>query len=194
MQYSMDEATSERLSIRAYTPADWASVCRVHDTARILELTASGVDVRAFRPMVDEAEADEFFVSETVVACVDDVIAGFVSWNGTYITWLYVEPAFQRRGIGRSLLQHALRQIGPEAWTNMISGNEPALSLYRSLGMEVVWNRLTECEGYACSLARLALPTSRMRDPGARREVFGLHARVACSENPSGNHGRSGQQ
>ena len=194
MPYSMDEATSKRLSLRAYTHADWESVCRVHDAARILELTASGVDIRAFRPMVDEAEADEFFDSATVVAQVDDAIAGFVSWNGTYITWLYVEPAFQRRGIGRSLLQHALQQIGPEAWTNMIAGNEPTLALYRSLGMEVVWIRPTECEGYACGLARLALPTSRMRDPVARREIFGLHARVARSENASGNHGRSGQR
>jgi ribosomal protein S18 acetylase RimI-like enzyme len=158
------------VSIRPYTVSDWTAVCRIHDAARPQELATGGVDARAFRPMVEAAEGDEFFASETAVACVGDTIAGFISWNGAYITWLYVDPAFQRRGIGRRLLQHALRLIGPEAWTSMIVGNEAALGLYRGAGMEMVWTRSSQCDGYACNSMRLALPTSRMHDPAARRQ------------------------
>ena len=133
------------------------------------ELSAGHVDPRAFRPVTEAAEADEFFESETVVACLDGAVVGFVSWNGAYITWLYVEPRAQRREIGTRLLQHALQVIGPQAWTNMIAGNEAALSLYRRAGLEVVWTRRSDCDGYPCEGMRLALASSRMRDAEARR-------------------------
>jgi hypothetical protein len=88
-------------AIRPYTELDWAAVCRIHDGARVQELAAAGVDPRAFRPMTEAAEADEFFDSETAVACLSDRVAGFVSWNGAYVTWLYIDSGTQRRGIGR---------------------------------------------------------------------------------------------
>lgn len=171
--------------LRPYTPDDWPAVCRIHDAARVQELAAGNVDPRAFRLMVVAAGDDEFFVSTTVVACHDGddgvgvaegvdrtsaAVAGFVSWNGSYITWLYVDPAVQRRGIGRQLLDHALRQIGPHAWTNMIGGNNAALRLYLAAGLDVVWSRPGDCDGYPCTAMRLALPTSRMHDPDAKRE------------------------
>ncbi|MBA4019213.1 MAG: N-acetyltransferase [Pirellula sp.] len=156
-------------TLRPYLPNDWPEVCRVHDLARVQELTFGGVYPQAFRPMRSAADAEEFFVSETLVACVAGALAGFVSWNGSYITWLYVDPAFQRRGIGRRLLHAALERIGPEAWTNLIAGNLPALKLYCDAGMEVVWTRPGDVEGHACQGMRVALPTSRMRDPAARR-------------------------
>lgn len=158
------------MHLRPYTPADWDAICRIHDAARVQELAAGGVDPRAFKPMTAAAEGDEFFVSEVVVACVGEQVVGFVAWHGSYITWLYVDPAQQRRGIGRLLLEHALRTIGPEAWTSMIAGNEPALALYQSLGLEIVWQRPTLCDGFPCEGVRLALPTSRMHDPNASRE------------------------
>jgi ribosomal protein S18 acetylase RimI-like enzyme len=158
------------LTIRRYEQADWTEVCRIHDAARVQEMAAGQVDSRAFRPMTEAAEADEFFDSETAVGCRSGHVAGFVSWNGAYITWLYVDPSAQRRGIGRRLLQYALRQIGPEAWTSMIAGNDSALALYRQLGLEMVWERRSDCEGFPCGAVRLALPTSRMRDPNARRQ------------------------
>ncbi|WP_425616185.1 DUF6714 family protein [Anatilimnocola sp. NA78] len=156
--------------LREYTADDWPAVCQVHDAARVQELAAGQVDPRAFRPMLEVAKADEFFLSETLVACAGEAVVGFVSWNSSYITWLYVDPRQQRRGIGRQLLQAALDRIGGEAWTTTIAGNEPALSLYRSLGLELVKTMPSEIEGFACEGQRLALPTSRMRDPAARRE------------------------
>jgi len=170
MRPTPDASLADGLTIRPYTGTDWAAVCRIHEAARVQELAAGGVDPRAFRAMTEAADADELFDSATAVACLGDRVAGFVSWNGAYVTWLYVDPGAQRRGIGRRLLEHALRQIGPEAWTNIIAGNEPALALYRRAGLQVVWERPGDCDGFPCAAMRFALPTSRMRDPDARRQ------------------------
>ena len=159
------------LMTREYCDADWPQVCRVHDLARVVELASGGVDARAFRSMEEAAEADEFFVSETLVACAANKVVGFVSWNGEYVTWLYVDPSYHRRGIGRRLLRDALHRIGPEAWTTMLDGNDAALALYRQAGMEVTSTRPGYSDGYPGTSLRLALPTSRMRNPAARRHV-----------------------
>src|SRR4029079_13305981 len=126
---------------------DWDAVCQVHDAARVLELACGGVDPGAFLPMANVAEDEEFFDSETLVACMDGRVVGFISWNGAYITWMYVGPALHRRGIGRQLLAQAMRRIGPQAWTNAIGGNAPALALYLSMGFELVWVRPSDCDG-----------------------------------------------
>ncbi|MHC5004429.1 MAG: GNAT family N-acetyltransferase [Planctomycetota bacterium] len=161
------------LTLRAYDQDDWPDVCRVHDRARPLELARGGVDARAFRPMEEAAGDDEFFVSETIVACLDDAVVGFVSWNGDYITWLYVDPDHHRAGIGRRLVRAALERIGPQAWTSTLGGNDAAIGLFREAGMELVRARPGDCDGYPCTALRLALPTSRMRDPAARRADAG---------------------
>jgi ribosomal protein S18 acetylase RimI-like enzyme len=156
--------------LRDYAPTDWDAVCQIHDAARLPELESGGVDPRAFKPMTEAAEGDEFFVSTTVVACCGNSVVGFAAWNGPYVSWLYVVPAAQGRGIGRKLLDYALQAIGPEAWTNMLAGNERALRLYQAAGMEVVFIRESTCDGYRCHAMRLALPTRRMRDPTANRK------------------------
>jgi ribosomal protein S18 acetylase RimI-like enzyme len=155
------------IAVRPYAPADWPAVCRVHDAARLIELAHGGVDPRANLSMAAAAQRDGFFASETLIACVDDVVVGFVSWRGAYVSWLYVAPSAHRRGVGRRLLDEALRRIGPEAWTIMLEGNEPARALYASFGMETVAVWPSDCEGYPCRTVRLALPGSRMRDPAA---------------------------
>lgn len=157
------------MKIRDYQTSDWPEVCRIHDQARVQELVWGGVDPAAFLPMATVAERDEFFASRTLVAELDGRVMGFISWSGNYITWLYVDPAAQRRSIGRNLLNQALAQIGSEMWTNCLAGDSPAIALYESAGMHVVQSRRTTCEGQPCTGLRLALPTSRMSDPAAKR-------------------------
>ena len=41
------------------------------------------------------------------------------------------------KGLGRRLLRDAVTIAGPQAWTITLSGNEVALSLYRSEGFIV---------------------------------------------------------
>ena len=54
---------------------------------------------------------------------------------------LYVQPAFQRHGIGRSLLQRAERLAATAGagslWLTAWTGNPRALQFYRTLGYEI---------------------------------------------------------
>jgi ribosomal protein S18 acetylase RimI-like enzyme len=161
-------------TIRNYTEADWESVCTVHDRARPMELSGS-TDARGFRPMVEEAEEEEFFDSRTFVACdgIGGRVIGFVSFNGAYITWLYVDPDFHRRGIGSALLDEALKHCGPQAWVNTMGGNAAAIAMYRKAGFDLVKSFPSDCDGYPCTCLQLALPTSRMHDPAATRDGGG---------------------
>ena len=154
--------------IRPYSEEDFAAVCAVHDRARPMEIAGSA-DPRAFRPMVEEAEEEEFFVSRTIVAAIEDRIVGFISFNVSYITWMYVDPDFHRHGIGAALLAEALKHIGPEAWLNTMAGNDAAIAFYRKAGFDVVKSFPSDCNGFPCTCLRLALPTSRMHDPAATR-------------------------
>ena len=69
------------ITLRGYQPSDWQSVCAVHDASRPDELRGS-VDARAFKPMAEAAQEDQFFESETVVACDGERVVGFVSFCG----------------------------------------------------------------------------------------------------------------
>ena len=73
--HRLSEGMTNPVEIRNYVPADWVSVCHVHDLARVHE-----------------------------VACVGEAVVGFVSWNGDFIRWLYVDPAYHRSGVGQKLL------------------------------------------------------------------------------------------
>src|SRR3954447_10662311 len=148
------------VSIRPYHDEDWPAVCAVHDAARPDELAGS-VDPRAFRPMAEVAAAELFFEAETLVAWEGARVVGFVSFRGSYITWLYVDPGSYRRGIGRALLREAMKRCGPEAWVNTLAGNAAAIALYVGEGFAIVKRIDSDCDGYPCVTLRLALPTSR---------------------------------
>jgi ribosomal protein S18 acetylase RimI-like enzyme len=160
---------NREVSIRPYRDEDWPAVCAVHDAARPDELAGS-VDPRSFRSMAEVAGEELFFASETLVACEGTRVAGFVSYRGSYITWMYVAPSAYRRGIGRTLLREAMKRCGPKAWVNTLAGNAAAIALYLGEGFEVVKRIESDCEGYPCMSLRLALPTSRMYDARALAE------------------------
>jgi ribosomal protein S18 acetylase RimI-like enzyme len=153
--------------LRAFVPADWDGLCRVYDSATLQELALAGVDLNAVRPMVEEETYDSFFAKERgIVACVDNQIVGFAAWqDGGYLSWLYVDPAFQRKGIGTKLLSQAMKSLGPQAWTLTKKGNTPAVILYQKFGMQIVKERQGQAHGYPHIELRLALPTSRRFDP-----------------------------
>ena len=81
------------------------------------------------------------------------------------MSWLYVDPAYQRRGIGDRLMGEAMAALGGQAWTLTRLGNAPAISLYQKHGMQIVKSRLSDTWGDAYTELRLALPTSRKFDP-----------------------------
>ena len=165
--------TEDELSIRAFAPADWDALCAVYERAATVELDLCGVDRRALRPLPKEEDLERFQRLNTViVACIDGPVVGFAGWRergewreSGYLSWLYVDPAFHRRGIGDRLLTEAMAALGEQAWTLTKQGNDPAVSLYRKHGMQIVKSRPADTWGYPHTELRLALPTSRKFDP-----------------------------
>jgi ribosomal protein S18 acetylase RimI-like enzyme len=125
-----------RVLIRAYDDSDWPALCRIHDAARLDELRDSaGLD--AFLTLEQSAEGEGLFDGRLWVAETGAGVTGFVALDGDEITWLYVDPAHYRRGIGRALLRHALAHTGECAEVTVLDGNPAALALYRSEGFVV---------------------------------------------------------
>jgi ribosomal protein S18 acetylase RimI-like enzyme len=145
------------ISIREYCDNDWPMVCAVHDRARPDELRGS-CDPRAFVPLAAEQDDTESFQrSRKFVACVGEQVVGFVGIDGTYLSWLYVDPAYYGQGIGRRLLRLGLQLIGPPAWTIVLAGNIRAQRLYESEGFRVVRIYESTNAGYPCACVQLAL-------------------------------------
>ena len=160
--------STDRLTIRAYRDDDWPAVCAVHDRARPDELRGS-CDPRVFVPLADEQDdAESFQRSRKFVACVGQQIVGFVGIDGTYLSWLYVDPAYYRQGVGRRLLRVGLQLIGPQAWTVVLAGNTRAQRLYESEGFQVVHTYESTHAGHPCTCVQLALspPTSHTSGSG----------------------------
>ncbi|MCI0745264.1 MAG: GNAT family N-acetyltransferase [Verrucomicrobia subdivision 3 bacterium] len=165
------------LVIRPYNTEDWPAVCAVHDQARKDELRGS-CDPRAFVSLAaDQVDAANFERSRKFVACLETQVVGFVGVDGTYVSWLYVDPAYYGRGIGRQLLRLAVRLIGPEAWTVALAGNMRARRLYESEGFQVVRVFEGSNAGYPCQCVQLALSPAKPQQsshsinlPGRTRE------------------------
>lgn len=172
--------TNARATTRVFAPGDWGGLCAAYEPAARLELELSGTDPRAFRPMSEEEDLDEFQrLNTAIVACVDDLVVGFVAWRDSgewrgsgYLSWLFVDPAFHRRGIGNRLLAEAMAELSDQAWTLTKQGNDPAINLYLKHGMRIVRSRPADSWGFPHTEIRLALPTSRKSDPDVPN--FGL--------------------
>lgn len=159
--------------LREFVRADWAAICAVHESAARMELARSGRYPLSFRPMTDEENLDTFLRLNTAwVASIDNHVVGFVAWRDRgewtgsgYLSWLYVDPAHHRRGIGERLLGRAMEALGHQTWTLTSQGNKPAIRLYQRYGMRIVTAYQTDSLGYTYTEVRLALPTSRKSNP-----------------------------
>lgn len=144
------------ITIREYADGDWDALCRVHDRARPDELAGS-CDPRAFVPLAEDATADDLGRSRKWVARAGERVVGFVGADGEYLSWLYVDPEYYGRGIGRRLLRRALAAIGPGARTIVLAGNARARALYESEGFAAARTFESDNAGYPCTCVRLAL-------------------------------------
>ena len=125
------------LQIRLYNPDDWNAIAAVHDRSRIDELRVT-VGVEAFLSLADTADSENLFDGEVWVGCFCETIVGFVASTEDEVTWLYVDPGYYRRGVGRALLQHAVSRCGKRVYTTALEGNERALQLYLSEGFRII--------------------------------------------------------
>lgn len=131
---------------RPYEDSDWPDLCEVHDLARLDELKSS-VSSEAFLDLEATYESEGLFDGEVWVAHVNTQVVGFVAVAEDEVNWLYVHPAYYRKGIGRKLLQLILQRCGPIVETTALEGNGAAIQLYLSEGFEVVERRVGKLAG-----------------------------------------------
>jgi putative acetyltransferase len=94
--------------------------------------------------------------SETWVACLDDTPTGFISLLDNFVGGLFVAPDQQGKGIGRTLVAHALSLKG-ELLLEVYTGNTRAYGFYRGLGFVECFRRATDDEGLPFENARMWL-------------------------------------
>lgn len=124
-------------NIRPYESIDWSRVCEIHDASRLDELSLT-VGTNAFLPLEQTADSKGLFDDKLVVAEVDGVVRGFVAYSDAELTWLYVDPQFYKKGVGRALVRHAVANSTSAMELELLEGNTPALKLYLSEGFRVI--------------------------------------------------------
>jgi ribosomal protein S18 acetylase RimI-like enzyme len=130
------------VTIRSAQPADEAELVRIDLAA---ETTRSTI-----RPLTGEPRPFDFD-GDVLVAEVDGALAGYVrlvhptpfpsSAHVLYVNGLAVDPAVQRRGVGRALVEAAkdrARERGMRRLTlRVLAPNEAARALYAACGFVV---------------------------------------------------------
>ena len=124
------------MNIRTYLSSDWPRLCTIHDAARVFELQAAGLP-DAYLTLEQTGKNEGLFDGDIVVAELDGQVQGFAAWCEGELTWLYVDPASFKQGIGRQLLRHAIHIHNGKLDTEVLLGNEAALALYLSEGFRI---------------------------------------------------------
>lgn len=128
----------EEIVIREYQPKDWKRLREIHDNARAIELHLTKLN-DAFIPLAEAAFREGLFEYTICVATINDIVHGFAAYTEDELAWLYVDPAYSRRGIGKNLIEYVISKITRRPINvEVLAGNEPALNLYKSMGFETV--------------------------------------------------------
>lgn len=138
--------------IRAYDGGDadalvdiWLAASRIgHPFFSDAELTTQSALVRdIYLPQ-----------AENWVACCDGRPAGFIGLLDHFIGGLFIDPAMQGRGIGRALVEHALRRKG-ELELDVYAANPMAPAFYARLGFRETSRRPNDDGGLPLEVIRM---------------------------------------
>lgn len=141
--------------IREYRESDWSEVCRVFDLSKPYELATGGV-AESFVPLAKDGDRIASFAKSRIFVWEEKgKLLGFAGHKGSYIGWLFVDPAAFRRGIARALLRHMLQRVSDEPWLWSMKGNQAAISLYQSESFKIVEEQETQNGGLPCIAVKL---------------------------------------
>lgn len=77
-------------------------------------------------------------VEATVTIAELDGLCGFMALSGSWLEQLYVEPAFQRSGVGAALLDSAKIASPAELWLHVFTRNVAARRFYETAGFTLI--------------------------------------------------------
>ena len=151
---------TKKLSIREYVhQIDWDNICKIHDSARLIELDGS-VSKKAFIPLINCYKEEELFNSTIFIGEINNETIGFVAFDKHEITWLYVDPKFFGKGYGRRLLDFVLNKALRPTKVTVLNNNLRAISLYKSYGFKIISKNkgkipLTEIEAIGFNMEKV---------------------------------------
>lgn len=105
-----DITVVDKLEIREYHEVDFDRLCQVHDQARKRELEAANLS-EAFKSLKIAAYEEDLFSYNIYVGQKDKKVIGFVAFSDDELAWLYVDPSFQKQGVGSKLIEFSLNKM-----------------------------------------------------------------------------------
>ncbi|MCZ3932651.1 GNAT family N-acetyltransferase [Lactobacillus gasseri] len=120
--------------MRKFQETDFDDLCVIHDQARKQELKAANLKA-AFKPLKIAAIEEDLFSYNIYVAAIDEKIVAFVAFSDDELAWLYVDPSFQKQGIGSKLIEFSLTKMKRPTYLEVLTAN-PAKSLYLHKGFK----------------------------------------------------------
>lgn len=105
-----DITVVDKLEIREYHEVDFDRLCQIHDQARKRELEAANLS-EAFKSLKIAAYEEDLFSDNIYVGQKDKKVIGFVAFSDDELAWLYVDPSFQKQGVGSKLIEFSLNKM-----------------------------------------------------------------------------------
>lgn len=119
-------------------------------------------DIQAMLPQVREylaSTATQFWV----MSDVDGTLAGFMGLGNNEMESLFLAPEFQRRGLGRQMVAHALA-LQPDLTVEVNEANRAARDFYESCGFVVSERMEWDRQGRPYPLLKMTLPRNATSD------------------------------
>lgn len=92
--------------------------------------------------------------TETWIAEEDGLVVGFISLMGNEVGGIFISPNYQRKGIGRELMDQARSRRG-ELMVEVFAANNIGRDFYDKYGFELVEQKVHEPTGFDVLLLRL---------------------------------------
>lgn len=125
------------MCIRKYEISDFNQLCHVMDRARLQELKTANME-QVFIQLRDAPYLGYLLKCKIYVATKEEKIVGFVGLRPHELSFLYVDPTFQNLGIGKKLMEFALKQLERPIKLEVFTDNSAAKTLYEKYGFKVI--------------------------------------------------------
>lgn len=96
--------------IRKYENSDFDQLCHVMDRARMQELLTANME-QVFIQLRDAPYLGYLLKCKIYVATKEEKMVGFVGLRPHELSFLYVDPTFQNHGVGKKLIEFALKRL-----------------------------------------------------------------------------------
>lgn len=123
--------------IRKYENSDFDQLCHVMDRARMQELNTANME-QVFIQLRDAPYLEYLLECKIYVAVNEERLVGFVGLRPHELSFLYVDPTFQKHGVGKKLIEFALKQLERPIKLEVFTDNLAAKALYEKYGFKVV--------------------------------------------------------